>query len=64
MEATEGGVRVDERNGEDRFVRRKAGGFEGANMQRNLILFTSPLPVQRDRGVKRGCSVWVHMELF
>lgn len=31
---------MDERNGEDGFVRAKAGGVQGVKRQRNLILFT------------------------
>lgn len=42
-EGREGGVRIDERNGEDRFVRTKAGGVQGAKNQRNIVLFTPSL---------------------
>lgn len=32
-------MRIDERNGEDRFVRTKAGGVQGAKNHRNIVLF-------------------------
>lgn len=42
-EGTEGGMRLDERNGEDRFVRTDADGVQGAKMLRNILLFTASL---------------------
>lgn len=37
-EGTEGGMRVDERSGKDRFVRPKAEGVQGAKMHRIIYL--------------------------
>lgn len=36
-EETEGRMRLDERNGEDRFVRTEADEFQGAKMLRNRL---------------------------
>lgn len=55
-------MRVDERNGEDRFVRTKAGDVQGAKNKRNIVLFTPSLQyvepcLQRDRVVKSARTV-------
>lgn len=50
--------RVDERNGEDRFVRTKAGGVQDAKNQRNIVMLTQWV-VKYVTVVK-----YVHIKLF